>query len=397
MKTNMRAWAEIDLDAVAHNVAEIKRCLNPGVKLMGVVKADAYGHGSFEIASELLKNGADVLAVAFCDEAVELRKRGVGVPILILGNSSESDIETIIDYDVTAAVSDAGFARELSRVAIEKGKKAKIHIKVDTGMSRIGFLADSDENRRLSCHVITEIAKLRNIEVEGLFTHFASADETDESYTKMQYERFVSMNGLLEEKGLHIPLKHVCNSAGLVKFPEMQLDMVRAGIILYGMYPSRNFDRKLIDLHPVMKFNSRVTQIKHLVAGSSLSYGMTHTLEVDSAIATVSVGYADGYPRNLSNCAKVFVNGEKVSQIGRICMDQCMIDVTEVNNINVGDEVTLFGGAEPNGVGVDSIAKLLGTINYEVTCGISRRVPRIYIKDGKPVCVCNRLLQNCGL
>ena len=202
------------------------------------------------------------------------------------------------------------------------------------------------------------------------------------------------LNELLEEQGVHIPLKHVCNSAGLVKFPEMQLDMVRAGIILYGMYPSDCFDRNLIDLKPVMSFKSRVMHLKYLEKGTCLSYGMTHMLEEDAKIATVSVGYADGYSRNLSNRAEVVVCGKNVKQIGRICMDQCMIDVSKVNNINIGDEVTLFGGAEPQSVSVDSIAKLLGTINYEVTCGISRRVPRVYIVDKKAVKTVNRLLQD---
>lgn len=392
MNTRYRVWAEVDLDAVRHNVTEIKKCLRPGVKLLGVVKADAYGHGVFEIAKTVLENGADCLAVAFCDEAVELRRHGIEVPILILGNSPEFDIGKIIEYDITAAVSDFDFAKKLSDAAAKKNKCVKIHIKIDTGMSRIGFMADSDENKRKSCHEIMKISELPNLEVEGMFTHFASADETDEKYTHMQYNRFVDMAKILEERGLNIPLKHACNSAGLVKFPEMQLDMVRAGIILYGMYPSTEFDRKLIDLVPAMKFKSRITQIKEMDAGSCLSYGMTYTLEEKSRVATVSVGYADGYPRNLSNRAKVLVGGETTGQIGRICMDQCMIDVTKVNNINVGDEVTLFGDTGTSGVSVDDVAQLLGTINYEITCGISRRVPRVYIKDGEIVKVSNYIL-----
>jgi len=391
MSDEYRAWTEISLDAISHNVKEIKKCLKTGVKLMGVVKADAYGHGAFEVAEALLENGTEYLAVAFCDEAVELRKQGVEVPILVLGNSIQSDIESLIDFGITVTVSDYGFAKELSDKAVEKKKDVLVHVKIDTGMSRIGFLADSEENLVASRDEILRISKLPNIMVEGMFTHFASADEVDEKYTYMQYKRFVEMQEALEEKGMRIPIKHVCNSAGLVKFPEMQLDMVRAGIILYGMYPSADFDRNSIRLVPAMKFKTRITQIKELDEGVSLSYGMTHTLEKRSEIATMSVGYADGYPRNLSNKAKVLVKGQLANQLGRICMDQCMIDVTKVNNINVGDEVTLFGDAEAS-VSVDRIAELLGTINYEVTCGIGRRVPRIYIKNGKIVKVRNYIL-----
>ena len=389
MKTNLRSWAEVDLDALGHNVREIKKCLHEGVKLLAVVKADGYGHGAYQTAVTALKNGAEYLAVAFLDEAIELRQKGIDVPILILGNSTDSDIDGIVDMDITAAVSDADFAKKLSDSATKKGKTARIHIKIDTGMSRIGFLTDSKTNQSCSCDEILKISKLRNLEIEGIFTHFASSDEPDGGYTQMQFDRFMSINEELEKNGLHIPIKHACNSAGIVRFPHMQLDMVRAGIIIYGMYPSRNFDKTLIDLIPAMTFKSRITQIKEYDKGTCLSYGMTHTLEAKSRIATVSVGYADGYRRNLSGRVKISVNGNCVEQLGRICMDQCMIDVTKVNNINVGDEVTLFG---TTGVSVDCIAELLDTINYEVTCGISKRVPRIYIENGEKIGICNHLL-----
>ncbi len=389
MRTNLRTWAEVNLDAIGHNVREIKKCLREGVKLLAVVKADGYGHGAYQTAVTALKNGAEFLAVAFLDEAVELRRKGIVAPILILGNSTDDDIDGIVDMDVTATVSDVEFAKKLSATAMEKGKTARIHIKIDTGMSRIGFLADSDANLNCSRDEILKIAELPNLEIEGMFTHFASADEPDGGYTQMQYDRFMSMSEELEKKGLHIPIKHACNSAGIVRFPHMQLDMVRAGIIIYGMYPSRNFDKTLIDLLPAMNFKSRITQVKEYDKGTCLSYGMTHTLEEKSRIATVSVGYADGYRRNLSGKAKIFVNGKCVEQLGRICMDQCMIDVTKVNNINVGDEVTLFGST---GISVDCIAELLDTINYEVTCGISKRVPRIYIENGESIGICNHLM-----
>ena len=389
MKTDLRTWAEINLDAIGHNVREIRKKLCKGVRLLAVVKADGYGHGAYQTAVTALKNGAEFLAVAFVDEAIELRRKGIDAPILILGNSTDDAIDEIVDANITATVSDITFARKLSEAAVKRGKTARIHIKIDTGMSRIGFLADNDANRSCSCDEILKIAKLPNLEIEGMFTHFASSDEPDGGYTQMQYDRFMSINEELEKNGLHIPIKHACNSAGIVRFPHMQLDMVRAGIIIYGMYPSRNFDKALIDLIPAMTFKSRITQIKDYDKGTCLSYGMTHTLEEKSRIATVSVGYADGYRRNLSGKAKIFVNGKDVEQLGRICMDQCMIDVTKVNNINVGDEVTLFG---TTGVSVDCIAELLDTINYEVTCGISKRVPRIYIENGESTEICNHLM-----
>ncbi len=394
---NMRAWAEVNLDAIAHNVTEIKRKLKPGVKLMGVVKADAYGHGAFQVAQVLLEQGAEYLAVAFADEAVELRRKGITVPILILGNSAEANIDCIVDFDITAAVSECSFAEKLSAEALARGKKAKVHIKIDTGMSRIGFPSASEDDISETCGEIRRVVDLPGIEVEGLFSHFASADEEDEAYTRMQFDRFRKVVSELERLGADIPLKHICNSAGAVKFPEMQMDMVRGGIIVYGMYPSREFDRGMIKLVPSMTFKARVIQVKEVDKETSVSYGMTFKSEEKMKIATVSVGYADGYPRNLSNRAEVFVYGERIGQIGRICMDQCMIDASKVNNINIGDEVILFGDADGKGISVDWIAELLETINYEITCGVSRRVPRVYIKDGRIIGSHNYILDGNDL
>jgi len=325
--------------------------------------------------------------VAFADEAVELRRHGFDVPILILGNSTEGDIEVLLEYDIMPAVSDYDFAEKLSKAACTLGKVLKIHIKLDTGMSRIGFLAEDEK----SIDDICRISKLSGIELEGLFTHFATADETDEEYTQYQFQQFVKTAEALERNGINIPVKHVCNSAGLVKFPEMQLDMVRAGIIIYGLYPSKDFDHSLIDLKPAMTFKSRISHIKYLDEGTTLSYGRSYTLEKESRIATVAVGYADGYSRCLSNRVNMLVKGNAVRQLGRICMDQCMIDISAVNNINVGDEVVLFGGTE-KGISADDIAEILGTISYEVVCAVSRRIPRIYIKNGRMTGLLNYLL-----
>ncbi len=389
-----RAWAEVDLDAIVHNVKEIKKHLNPGVKLLGIVKADAYGHGVGEVARTILDNGVTNLAVAFCDEAVELRQMGFDAPILILGNSFEENIEKIVEYDIASAVSSVDFARKVSSEAARQNKIAKLHIKIDTGMSRAGFVSNSEDTMRDAVQKIIEISRLQNVEIEGMFTHFASSDEEDESYTVMQYERFMTLDERLKERGINIPIKHACNSAALVKFPHMQLDMVRAGIIIYGLYPSRNFDKSLIDLVPAMSFKARVAQVKNVEKGSCVSYGRTYQCEKDSKIATISVGYADGYSRLLSDKAEVLVDGRRVKQIGRICMDQCMIDASEVNNINVGDDVTLFGN---DGISADDVAELMGTINYEVICNIGRRVPRIYIKNGRIVETLNHILFEQGL
>ena len=357
---------------------------------MAIVKADGYGHGVFEVAQTALQNGADCLGVAWVYEAIELRKMGIEVPILVLGNSSDSVIKEIIDFDITPAVSDVLFAKKISDMAKVLGKNVKIHIKIDTGMSRIGFLADSEMNRKDTCRKISEIAQLPNIKIEGMFSHFASADEENTEYTYMQYEKFMKVADALENSGIQIPIKHICNSAGLVKFPWMQLDMVRAGIIIYGLYPSKEFDKNLIDIIPAMSFKARVIAVKELDEGTALSYGMTYKLKKKAKIATVAVGYADGYSRALSNVAEVFVCGKRVKQVGRICMDQCMIDVTAVNNINVGDEVILFGGSDK--FSVENTAELIGTIGYELVCAVGRRVPRIYIRDGEVTEIANYLL-----
>lgn len=397
MEDTNRAWAEIDIDALGHNLRQIQECLKPNTRMMAIVKADAYGHGVFEVAKTALENGADYLGVAWVYEAIELRKMGFDVPILVLGNSTDSVLEEIIEYNITAAVSDVSFAEKLSETAVRLKKTAKIHIKIDTGMSRIGFLADAEESRRETCDKIFEISKLSGIEIEGIFSHFAAADEENPAYTHMQYQRFMQIVDCVLEKGIDIPIKHMCNSAALVKFPEMQLDMVRAGVMIYGLYPSKGFDKGLIDLVPAMSFKARVIAVKELEAGTALSYGRTYVLENRAKIATVSVGYADGYPRALSNVTEVLVNGQRAKQIGRICMDQCMIDVSKVNNINVGDEVTLFGKASENGVSADCLADTIDTINYEIVCNVARRVPRIYIKDQKIVKTLSYILREYGM
>lgn len=382
-----RTWAEVDLDAIAHNIREIRKITNPNAQIMAVVKADAYGHGFLEVTKTLLENGADRLAVAVLQEGKQLRSRGVTVPILILGASGEETVEDLINFDITPSVFTYDFAKALSYEAERKEKVTKIHIKIDTGMSRIGFLA-GDDNEEIANEII-KISKLPYIEVEGIFSHFAASDEYDTSYTHMQFERFMDVCNKLKEKGLDVPIKHICNSAGIMMYPEMHLDMVRPGVILYGMYPSDEVDKSRLDLKPAMTLKSTVTHIKDVPAGRGVSYGREYITEGTTKIATVPIGYADGYLRKLAKEGKMIVNGTLVPIVGRICMDQCMIDVTNVNNIDRGDEVIIFGST---GVTIDDLASWLETINYEVSCVIGKRIPRIYTRNGKAVKVLNYLM-----
>lgn len=378
--------AEINLDNLQHNISEIKRITSSGAFLCAVVKADAYGHGAVEVANTALSCGAKYLAVAILEEAVFLREAGIKAPILILGFTPEEQFDKIVKYGITQTVYNLNSAKLLSKKAKECGVKAKVHIKLDTGMSRIGFQA------QMSClPEIEEIFKLPGIEVEGIFTHFAKADEKDKSFTKEQYEKFDMIVKALESRGFRIPIKHVANSAAIIDLPEMHLDMVRPGIILYGIYPSDEVKREKINLKPVMSFKTRVSHVKRVPAGTPISYGGTFVTKRESVIATLPVGYADGYPRLLSSRAEVLIKGKRAPIVGRICMDQCMVDVTDVPGVRPGDDVELFGEGKNGEVTADEIARIVGTIPYEIVCGISKRVPRIYIKNGKIIKINNPL------
>lgn len=378
--------AEINLDNLQHNISEIKRITSSGAFLCAVVKADAYGHGAVEVANTALSCGARYLAVAILEEAVFLREAGIKAPILILGFTPEEQFDKIVEYGITQTVYNLNSAKLLSKKAKECGVKAKVHIKLDTGMSRIGFPA------RTSCLTdIEEIFKLPGIEVEGVFTHFAKADERDKSFTKEQYEKFDMIIKALDSRGFRIPIKHVANSAAIIDLPEMHLDMVRPGIVLYGIYPSDEVKREKINLKPVMSFKTRVSHVKRVPAGTPISYGGTFVTKRESVIATLPVGYADGYPRLLSSRAEVLIKGKRAPIVGRICMDQCMVDVTDVPGVMPGDDVELFGEGKNGGVTADEIARIVGTIPYEIVCGISKRVPRIYIKNGKIIKINNPL------
>ncbi len=371
-----RTWAEIDLDALKYNFSNIRKLVKKETKIMSVVKADAYGHGYLECCKTLLECGTDAFAVATISEAVQIRNKGFNTPILILGAVEEDEIESLIDFDVMPNIYSFEMAKKISECAKRKGKIVKIHIKIDTGMSRLGFVVGNNDETVLE--EILKISKLSNIEIEGMFSHFACADEEDQRYTKLQFERFMKIANDLSQMGVEIPCKHIANSAAIMMYPEMHLDMVRAGIILYGCYPSDEVDKTKLSLKPVMTVKSHITLVKEVNEGTGVSYGKTYITDRRIKIATVPIGYADGYLRCLCQKAKMVVSDTVCDVIGRICMDQCMIDVTNVNNIS--DEVTIFGDDK---ITCDDVAKWMDSINYEVLCLISKRVPRLYKEKGR--------------
>lgn len=383
-----RAWAEVNLDNIAHNVKEIRRITDKKAEIMGIVKADAYGHGVMEVTRTLLANGVTYLAVSMLDEAIQLRKAGIDVPILILSYTDPIRSDEIIENDVTQAVFSHELAEALSNAAVRLGKHAKIHIKIDTGMGRVGFLPGYSAVKD-----VVRIAKLPGIIVEGMFTHFSSADERDREYTNMQFERFMSVCTELNRTGIYIPIKHVANSAAIIQYPETHLDMVRPGVILYGMMPSDEVDGTEIDLRPAMTLKANITMVKDVEPGTSISYGRMFTTDRKTKIATVPIGYADGYTRLLSNKGHMLVHGKRVPVLGRICMDQCMVDISEIEeDVHVGDEVVIFGTQNGETVSVEELAGQIGTINYELVSIIGKRIPRVYIKDGEISNILNYLI-----
>ena len=393
-----RAWAQVNLDAIANNVRELRRVVGADVKILASVKADAYGHGFLQTALAFLDCGVDILGVAFIDEAEQLRNAGVSCPILILGHSPNECADVLVRRKITPTVFSRDFAAALSQEASARNEIVKIHIKVDTGMNRVGFVyGENTSSREETVRDILEISKLPNIEIEGVFTHFARADEVDKAFTELQFSRFMKLIDELESHGLRIPIKHAANSAAAIAHPQTRLNMVRAGISLYGCYPSVDVDKGdsdkiILNLIPTMEFRARITCVKEVPQGEPISYGGTFVTSASTKVATIPVGYADGVSRLLSNRGFVIAGGKKVPIIGKICMDQCMIDVTSVNNIDVGDQVIIFGRDNLNlEIPVEEVASLCGTISYETLCAVGKRVPRVYMRDGKIVAVTNHL------
>ena len=364
-----RTAAVIDLGALRENVQNIRRQLRPGVQLTAVVKADAYGHGAAKIYPVLRQCGVERYAVAMWQEGAALRQAGVTEPILILGDTADEEMEKVLEYDLEPAIFTLSMAQRLEEAARKFGRTVRVHIKLDTGMGRIGFVCTQESARE-----ILQIGRMRHLKIEGLFTHFARADETDKTYAREQYASYEKMERILREQGLEIPLRQVDNSAAIMEMKGTQQTMVRAGIILYGLYPSPEVDRSLLKLRPVLSWRAHVSYVKTVETGTPISYGGTWTASRRSVIATIPVGYADGYNRGLSNRGYVLIHGKKAPICGRVCMDQFMVDVTEIPGVERGTPVTLLG----EGMDAEQMAELLGTISYEVLCAISSRVPRIY-------------------
>ena len=382
-----RAWVEIDLDALEKNFKNIKAKLKNTTKTMCVVKADAYGHGAYEVSKTLSDCGADCFAVATIEEAVQLRKSGTDKDILILGFTEKAAAEDIVKYDITVAVFDFFSAENLAKEAKKQGKTAKIHIKIDTGMTRIGYPV-----KESSADEIKKISDLDGIFIEGMFSHFSKADEYDKSYTRYQFDNFMKMDEMLKKRGVNIPIKHIANSATIMELGEYQLDMVRPGIILYGIYPSDEVGRKSLELTPVMSIKAHISRVREVEKGTRISYGGTYEAKNDSEkIATVPIGYADGYTRMFTGKTKMIAGGKAVPVVGRICMDQCMIDVSSVHNIDVGDEVIVMGKEGDIDFGAECLAKIAGTIGYEIVCMAGKRLKRFYLKNAEIKNVLNYL------
>ncbi len=372
-------WAEIYLDHLAHNIKEIRKNIPDKTKICGVIKANGYGHGAIQFAEYLEQYGVDRFAVAALTEAMELRHNGCDKPILILGYTPDELVQHAIQKDLALTIYTMEQAWIISKEAEAANKKAVIHIKLDTGMSRLGFLPSTQ-----SLDEIEKITKLSNLEVEGIYTHFAAADDENKHEARIQMNKYKGFCLDLESRGIQIPMKHVANSAAIIDMPETHLDMVRAGIMMYGLYPSEEVDHHQFKLKRVMALKTRVAHVKEIEEGTGVSYGLTFRAPKKMKIATLPVGYADGYTRMLGGKAEVMIQSKKCPVVGRICMDQCMVDVTGLD-VRRGEEVTLYATNEADGDTVDDAARKLGTINYEITCMVSRRVPRTYIENGEVI------------
>lgn len=380
-------WAEVDLDAIGHNTRELRRVTDPGARLMVAVKANGYGHGALEVAHRALQSGADALGVARIDEGIQLRDAGVDAPILIFGYTDTALAEKLIAFDLTQTVFSLETAEVLSRAAVLSGSKIKVHLKVDTGMGRLGLIPDGRQaspsdmgGTKRSLSDVAAIAALSGLELEGIFTHFANADSADKTDADSQFELFLAFLDQLLHAGLEIPLRHAANSAAIIDMPHSHLDMVRAGISIYGLYPSGEVNRDHVHLQPAMALKARIISLKAVPAGFKVGYGGTHEVEKATTIATIPIGYADGLNRRLSSRGQMLVAGHRVPIVGQVCMDLTMLDVGEVPDANLNDDVVVFGRQGDAILHVDEMAALLDTINYEIVSTISPRVPRVYLR-----------------
>lgn len=373
-----RAYVKIDLDALEYNINSVLKKIAPKTKLLAVIKANAYGHGA-AVIGKFIEDKCDFFGVAGVEEALELIEAGIKKPILVLGYVNEACFDAVVSHNIRIPIFSYENAKALSDEAVRQGKAVCFHFCIDTGMSRIGFQVNEE-----SADICKKITELPNLKAEGLFSHFATADEADLTKALKQRERYREFVSLLEERGINIPIKHLNNSAGIMNFDEY-FDMVRSGIITYGLYPSEEVDKSLLDIKPVMEWKTSITHIKELEQGREISYGGTYKTEEKRIIATIPVGYADGYPRCLSNIGRVIIKGQYANIVGRVCMDQFMVDVTDIDNLKVGDEVTLIGHDGDAVLSMEEVSNLAHSFNYELPCRIAPRVARVYYRDSKPV------------
>lgn len=368
-------WAEIDLDAIAHNTRQLKKLVGEKTELMAVVKANAYGHGAVPVTRTVLKGGGSRLAVNRVSEGVQLRQAGITAPILVLGYAPPAEAETIVQHDLTPTVNTQELALSLSKASVAHGRETAVHVKVDTGLGRFGLLPEE------VVAFVKGLMKLAALRLEGIWTHFATADEADKSYTYRQFGIYQQVVERLGGEGIHFPLHHVANSAATLDLPETHLDMVRCGITLYGLYPSTEVSRP-IALRPAMSLKSRVARIRTLPAGSSISYGRTYTTSRPTPAALIPLGYGDGFHRLLSNRGAVLIRGKRAPIIGRVCMDQFAVDVSGIEGVQQDDEVVVIGRQGEEEISAEEVAAWASTINYEVVTAITARVPRVYIEGG---------------
>jgi alanine racemase len=382
--------AEISLDALRHNIEQFRKSLGDQIALMAVVKSNGYGHGAVVIAKEAVSCGIDALAVAFLDEALELRMAGIEAPILVMGYTSPAGFEIARKHNITLTVYSEESLQAIRSMSMDETKTLNVHVKVDTGMGRLGLVEEED-----TIAYVEKLLQTTGVRVEGIFTHYAAADETDKTSTKQQYERFQSILEHFADRGITFPIVHAGNSATGIDLPAYTFNMVRLGISLYGLYPSDEVNHQQIVLKPILRLVTGVSMVKTLPPNSGVSYGSIYVTQQHETIATLPIGYADGYTRLLTNKAEVLIHGKRLPVVGRICMDQCMVRLAESDtSIDVGDEVVLIGEQGNERITADDLARLLGTINYEIVCMLSNRVPRLYIRNGEVVIIENALLHS---
>ncbi len=374
-------WAEIDLSAIRHNFTEVKRIVSQGTKVMAVVKANGYGHGGVEVANTVLQEGANYLAVARLEEGVSLRRSNILAPILVFGPVLITQLTSVMANDLTLTIYSLEQARAYSKFAQQNKIKIKCHLKVDTGMGRLGFVITDPSKAKGSLVEILQVFELPGLWIEGIYTHFACADEEDLTYSYVQLDRFNSLIQELQKRGIRDLIFHAANSAAIIQIPDAHLDMVRPGIMIYGLYPSNYLSKQdKVHLIPAMSIKAKIAMIKQVKKGFKVSYGATYETGRESSLATIPIGYADGYPRILSSRGRILVKGKKAPIVGRVCMDQMVVDVTDIG-VHMGEDVLIFGRDRYGKMSADVVAEMANTINYEIVSAITSRIPRIYIKD----------------